>query len=114
MRLELDLFAATWLEQWTALGASVSVGAKGHVSLFVPEYQSSIAYRAPADDVPQSVQDRQHQCNEARFDGEVKALRKMLETMPNGWAAVAGHVAMHPTHVYADGRRDWAVPLRPD
>jgi hypothetical protein len=103
----LDLFAAAWIEKWTANGGSVLLAPGGKASIGMPVYDKSRAYTDPPSALPEDIQNRHREYLSARYDGEMRGLLELLELVPGGKDAVKLHVRTFPDHVSTNG--SWGV-----
>lgn len=91
----LDLFAATWLQQWSEAGGSVAIDRTGKAFATMPEYQACPRH-LPADPaLPNSVQRDCQTFRDGHYSGGMRALLGLLEAMPGGWDAVRSHMMRH-------------------
>jgi hypothetical protein len=97
----LDLFAAAWLEMWTARKGFVIIetsgeGWFGH-GVDAPDRPE------PAAELPDSVKRSLRDWHDGHFTGHMRALEDLLRLVPGGLAAVKAQVARFPNFAGADG-----------
>lgn len=97
----LDLFAASWLQQWTDAGGGVQIGADGKAGFWTPEYWCSPEFVEPAKDLPDAVRDEQASFRRNSYHGKMRALLDLLDAVPCGTAAVKAHMRSHGLHAYS-------------
>lgn len=104
----MDLFAATWLQQWSEGGGSVAIDRDGRAFASMLEYHDSPAYVAPNPALPDAVQEYDQTFRDGHYCGRMRAMLKLLEAMPGGWDAVKSHMIRHGMVQFVGARRDRA------
>lgn len=100
LRPGLDLFAATWLQQWADAGGSVQLTSDGSASVGFPMYHDSPAYVEPAADLPEAVRLSQEAFRDAHYHGKMRGLLAVLDTLPCGYEALKDHMRTHGMRCY--------------
>lgn len=96
----LDLFAATWLQQWADAGGSVHLDASGKASLGFPMYEDSPGYVEPAADQPEWLRKNQRTFLDAHYHGKMRAMLAIIEALPCGYEALKAHMQEHGMRSY--------------
>ncbi|MGV7121264.1 hypothetical protein [Sphingopyxis sp. 550A] len=102
----LDLFAAAWLEKFCEIGGSVHMGPDGKALFGWAEYSCSRFYSEPSAELSEADQRREHAFRGADYNGRIRALMDLLETLPQGAEAVKAHMRLH-------GMRHYIGPVGP-
>ena len=96
----LDLFAAAWLQKWSEEGGFVQLVSDGKALFGFPVYQNSPAFCESAAALPEAVCDRQSTWRDGHYQGRMRSLLDLLETLPEGANAVKAHMLSHGLRSY--------------
>ena len=96
----LDLFAAAWLEKFCEIGGSVHMGPDDKALFGWAEYSCSRFYTEPSAELSEADQRREHAFRGADYNGRIRALMDLLETLPQGTVAVKAHMRIHGMRHY--------------
>ncbi|WP_156457616.1 hypothetical protein [Altererythrobacter sp. Root672] len=91
----LDLFAATWLQQWSEAGGSVQIDAAGRASIGWPSYSHSPECVEVGHDLPDTVRSNQRTFRSGMYDGKMRALLELIDAVPCGHDALKLHMRQH-------------------
>jgi len=96
----LDLFAATWLQQWVDAGGSVQLDAGGKASIGFPMYEYSPGYVEAATDQPEWLRENQRTFLDAHYHGRMRGMLAIIEALPCGYEALKAHMRAHGMRSY--------------
>lgn len=96
----LDLFAATWLEEWTRAGGYVISRPGGEGSFGYPVEPPMDDYPEPSAALPHEVRESSRTFANAHYAGKMRALMAMLDAMPHGRDALKMHMQSHAIMLY--------------
>lgn len=102
----LDLFAAAWLERFTAHGGSVTVHGEGRLSFFSPSSpHDAPSYEPPPANWTDEQKERRRELDHWTFLGRQRELEELLDIVPGGREAVMAHVLAFPSLAYEGGAK---------
>lgn len=100
----LDLFAAAWLERWTALGGSMMVHPDGSGQTGIHVNVTDVpGYKPPPEHWSKASRQHRMDVDEWMFTGRTRELLELLEMVPGGKDAVKAHVRAYPSFAAAGG-----------
>lgn len=100
----LDLFAAAWVERWTAHGGTMIVNPDGTGNVFCRVNASDVdGYQEPPVEWAEADRQRRMTWDDGMFTGRTRELLELLDLVPGGRAAVKAHVREYPSFAHAGG-----------
>jgi hypothetical protein len=97
----LDLFAASWLEEWSRSGGFVSIDTSGRAGFGYAEYHYSPAYQPVPEGLSDAVSRAYEGFTDGKYNGKMRGMLDLLATLPHGRDAIKAHMLAHGLRCYA-------------
>lgn len=96
----LDLFAASWLQEWCEAGGWATLAPGGGIALGFREFKDCPEDIVAASHLPETVKVTQRAFRDGCHTGRVRGLLRLIEGLPHGRDALGHHMQIHGLFEY--------------